>query len=97
MFRMGASKSFDIFLQMFKTRAWERLRSIFPATGAKLPHPTGPQLPRLAVLSSRIYFRLFDKHFQMFISRNPTSVILHLQQMKFLLGCVGEVDEADQV
>ena len=29
-------------------RAWERLRSIFPATGAKLPHPTEPQLPRLA-------------------------------------------------
>lgn len=66
-----------IFLQMFKRRAWERLRSIFPATGAKLPHPTGPQLPRLAVLSSRIYFRLFDKHFQMFNFGSPTPGIFN--------------------
>ena len=70
-----ASGNFDIF-QMFKRRG-ERLRSIFPATGAKLPHPTGPQLPRLAVLSSRIYFRLFDKHFQMFNFGSPTPGIFN--------------------
>ena len=52
-------------------RAWERLRSIFPATGAKLPHPTEPQLPRLAAFQfisvHLIYiFELLPIHFHLF-------------------------------
>ena len=52
-------------------RAWERLRSIFPATGAKLPHPTEPQLPRLAAFQfisvALIYiFELIPIHFHLF-------------------------------
>ena len=52
-------------------RAWERLRSIFPATGAKLPHPTEPQLPRLAAFQfisvALIYiFELLPIHFHLF-------------------------------
>ena len=52
-------------------RAWERLRSIFPATGAKLPHPTEPQLPRLAAFQfisvALIYiFELLLIHFHLF-------------------------------
>ena len=52
-------------------RAWERLRSIFPATGAKLPHPTEPQLPRLAAFQfisvALIYFfELLPIHFHRF-------------------------------
>ena len=52
-------------------RAWERLRSIFPATGAKLPDPTEPQLPRLAAFQfisvALIYFfELLPIHFHRF-------------------------------
>ena len=52
-------------------RAWERLRSIFPATGAKLPHPTEPQLPRLAAFQfisvALIHiFELLPIHFHLF-------------------------------
>ena len=68
-------------------RAWERLRSIFPATGAKLPHPTEPQLPRLAAFQFisvalihifellPIHFHLFQRYIiNLFDRQNPSAV-----------------------
>ena len=93
-FKMSSSIRALIFCQTLKRhslgalgRAWERLRSIFPATGAKLPHPTEPQLPRLAAFQFisvalihifellPIHFHLFQRYIiNLFDRQNPSAV-----------------------